>query len=116
MPAMAAGHGESAALRFMQRSVIAGSDPNDPTAVLDPVPNDLAGMTRGLRVGVDSPLLLSVQSTMGNVTLPEHDVKFRSSTHITRGPPPSSATAMAWWSSSAPPGLSARWGLCRRVS
>jgi len=36
--------------------VIAGSDPNDPTAVLDPVPNYLAGMTRGLRglrVGVD---------------------------------------------------------------
>jgi amidase len=29
--------------------VIAGSDPNDPTAVLDPVPNYLAGMTRGLR-------------------------------------------------------------------
>jgi amidase len=28
--------------------VIAGSDPNDPTAVLDPVPNYLAGMTRGL--------------------------------------------------------------------
>ena len=36
--------------------VIAGSDPNDPTAALDPVPNYLAGMTRGLRglrVGVD---------------------------------------------------------------
>ena len=36
--------------------VIAGSDPNDPTAVLGPVPNYLAGMTRGLRglrVGVD---------------------------------------------------------------
>ena len=36
--------------------VIAGSDPNDPTAVLDPVLNYLAGMTRGLRglrVGVD---------------------------------------------------------------
>jgi amidase len=36
--------------------VIAGSDPNDPTSVLDPVPNYLAGMTRGLhglRVGVD---------------------------------------------------------------
>ena len=36
--------------------VIAGSDPNDPTAVLDPVPNYLAGMTRGLhglRIGVD---------------------------------------------------------------
>jgi amidase len=36
--------------------VIAGSDPDDPTAVLDPVPNYLAGMTRGLRglrVGVD---------------------------------------------------------------
>ena len=36
--------------------VIAGSDPNDPTAVQDPVPNYLAGMTRGLRgvrVGVD---------------------------------------------------------------
>src|SRR6516162_11487691 len=36
--------------------VIAGSDSNDPTALLDPVPNYLAGMTRGLRdlrVGVD---------------------------------------------------------------
>ena len=36
--------------------VIAGNDPNDPTAVLDPVPNYLAGMARGmrgLRVGVD---------------------------------------------------------------
>jgi amidase len=36
--------------------VIASSDPNDPTAVLDPVPNYLAGMTRGLRglrIGVD---------------------------------------------------------------
>ena len=36
--------------------VIAGNDPNDPTAVLDPVPNYLAGMTRGLhglRIGVD---------------------------------------------------------------
>ncbi|MGA8759568.1 MAG: amidase, partial [Stellaceae bacterium] len=36
--------------------VIAGSDPNDPTAVLDPVPNYPAGMIRGLRglrIGVD---------------------------------------------------------------
>jgi len=36
--------------------VIAGSDSNDPTALLDPVPNYLAGMTRGLhglRIGVD---------------------------------------------------------------
>ena len=36
--------------------VIAGSDLNDPTAVPDPVPNYLAGMTRGLqglRIGVD---------------------------------------------------------------
>jgi len=36
--------------------VIAGNDPNDPTAVLDPVPNYLAGMARGMRgvrVGVD---------------------------------------------------------------
>src|SRR4029077_14790506 len=36
--------------------VIAGSDPKDPTAVQDPVPNYLAGMTRGLRglrIGVD---------------------------------------------------------------
>ena len=36
--------------------VIAGSDRNDPTAVQDPVPNYLAGMTRGLhglRIGVD---------------------------------------------------------------
>jgi amidase len=35
---------------------IAGADPNDPTALQDPVPNYLAGMTRGLRgvrVGVD---------------------------------------------------------------
>lgn len=37
-------------------SVLAGKDPNDPTASLEPVPNYLAGMTRGLRglrVGVD---------------------------------------------------------------
>jgi amidase len=37
--------------------VIAGNDPNDPTAALDPVPNYLAGMKRGLRglrVGVDT--------------------------------------------------------------
>jgi amidase len=37
--------------------VIAGNDPNDPTAALDPVPNYLAGMKRGLRglrVGVDA--------------------------------------------------------------
>jgi amidase len=36
--------------------IIAGADPNDPTAVQDPVPNYLAGMTRGLhglRVGID---------------------------------------------------------------
>ena len=36
--------------------IIAGSDPNDSTAVLDQVPNYLAGMTRGLRglfIGVD---------------------------------------------------------------
>lgn len=36
--------------------VIAGSDPRDPTALLDPVPNYLAGMRRGLhglRIGVD---------------------------------------------------------------
>jgi amidase len=36
--------------------VIAGSDRNDPTALPDPVPNYLAGMTRGLRglrIGVD---------------------------------------------------------------
>jgi amidase len=38
-------------------SVIAGADSNDPTASLAPVPNYLAGMTRGLRglrIGVDS--------------------------------------------------------------
>lgn len=37
-------------------SAIAGEDPNDPTASLEPVPNYLAGMTRGLRglrVGID---------------------------------------------------------------
>jgi amidase len=37
--------------------VIAGADANDPTAVQDPVPNYLAGMTRGLhgvRVGIDA--------------------------------------------------------------
>jgi len=37
--------------------VIAGADPNDPTASLEPVPNYLAGLTRGiggLRIGVDS--------------------------------------------------------------
>lgn len=37
-------------------SVIAGEDPNDPTASLEPVPNYLAGMTRGLRglrIGID---------------------------------------------------------------
>src|ERR1700688_1120331 len=36
--------------------VIAGNDPNDPTAALDPVPNDLAnlnGSLRGTRIGVD---------------------------------------------------------------
>jgi amidase len=36
--------------------VIAGADPNDPTASLDPVPNYLAGMKRGLRglrIGID---------------------------------------------------------------
>jgi amidase len=36
--------------------VIAGSDPNDPTAVLDPVPNYLAVLEqgiRGLRIGID---------------------------------------------------------------
>src|SRR4030088_144383 len=35
---------------------IAGSDPNDPTAVLEPVPNylaDLSGSLRGTRIGVD---------------------------------------------------------------
>jgi amidase len=35
---------------------IAGADPNDPTAVMEPVPNYLAGLergARGLRVGVD---------------------------------------------------------------
>ncbi len=38
-------------------SAIAGADDNDPTASLEPVPNYLAGMTRGirgLRIGVDS--------------------------------------------------------------
>src|SRR5688572_25987664 len=38
-------------------SAIAGADVNDPTASLEPVPNYLAGMTRGirgLRIGVDS--------------------------------------------------------------
>ena len=37
-------------------SVIAGADPNDPTASLEPVPNYLAGMKRGirgLRIGID---------------------------------------------------------------
>lgn len=37
-------------------SVIAGADPNDPTASLEPVPNYLAGMKRGLRglrIGLD---------------------------------------------------------------
>ena len=36
---------------------IAGSDPSDPTAVLDPVPDYLAGLgqsVRGLRIGVDA--------------------------------------------------------------
>jgi hypothetical protein len=51
---MAAGLGESAALRFTQRSVIAGSNPNDPTAVLDPVSNGMTRGLHGLRVGVDS--------------------------------------------------------------
>jgi amidase len=35
---------------------IAGSDPNDPTAVLEPVPNylaNLSGSLRGMRIGVD---------------------------------------------------------------
>lgn len=38
-------------------SVIAGADPNDPTASQEPVPNYVAGMTRGirgLRIGIDS--------------------------------------------------------------
>ena len=38
-------------------SVLAGADKNDPTASLEPVPNYLAGMTRGLsglRIGVDA--------------------------------------------------------------
>jgi amidase len=38
-------------------SVIAGADINDPTASLEPVPNYLAGMTRGLRglrIGIDT--------------------------------------------------------------
>lgn len=37
--------------------VLAGADPNDPTASIEPVPNYLAGMTRGLRglrIGVDA--------------------------------------------------------------
>jgi amidase len=37
--------------------VIAGSDPKDPTTLLDPVPNYLAALTgdlRGLRIGVDA--------------------------------------------------------------
>ena len=37
-------------------SVIAGADPNDPTASQDPVPNYLAGAARGirhLRIGLD---------------------------------------------------------------
>ena len=36
------------------RGRMAGSDPDDPTAVLDPVPSHFAGLTRGLRVGVES--------------------------------------------------------------
>ncbi|MGA2127473.1 MAG: amidase [Xanthobacteraceae bacterium] len=46
----------SAADAAAMLGVIAGADPNDPTAVPDPVPNYLAGLTRGLRglrVGVD---------------------------------------------------------------
>jgi amidase len=50
--------------------VIAGSDQNDPTAVLDPVPNYLAGMKRGLhglRIGVDHYWNTSrVDATMAN--------------------------------------------------
>jgi hypothetical protein len=49
--------GSAKAQRCASRSVIAESNPNDPTAVLDPVSNHLAGLTRGLhglRVGVDS--------------------------------------------------------------
>lgn len=37
--------------------VLAGADPNDPTASIEPVPNYLAGMTRGLRglrIGIDT--------------------------------------------------------------
>jgi hypothetical protein len=37
------------------RGRMAGSDPDDPTAVLDPVPSHFAGLTRGfrgLRIGV----------------------------------------------------------------
>jgi amidase len=46
----------SAADTAAMLGVIAGADPNDPTAVQDTVPNYLAGMARGLRglrVGVD---------------------------------------------------------------
>jgi amidase len=38
-------------------AVIAGSDPNDPTALLDPVPHYMAVVgegVRGLRIGVDA--------------------------------------------------------------
>jgi amidase len=47
----------SAADAAIMLGAIAGSDPKDPTAVLDPVPDYLAGMAqgvRGLRIGVDS--------------------------------------------------------------
>jgi hypothetical protein len=58
VPAMAAVLGESAALRVAQRSGLRRDARrycwNDPTAILDPVSNYLAGMTRGLRAGVDS--------------------------------------------------------------
>jgi amidase len=55
-------------------SAIAGADSNDPTASLEPVPNYLAGMTRGLRglrIGVDprwnsNRVEEAVQQTLAN--------------------------------------------------
>lgn len=58
--------------------VIAGADPHDPTALIDPVPDYLAGLEggiRGLRIGVDRGLLeAAVEAEVSSVLLRALDV------------------------------------------